>query len=106
MTDYEIFCDFYRCSIEETDRTAFYKPVSCITTNIQPNLVTNPTVIGSSGSEKTNLTKVVAIYLPEDMAHDLITRTVELIKEAELRSTDLRLLKMYSQYKTMASLLK
>lgn len=95
MTDQEIFNQHYRCHVEKTDRVAYYQTYSAIQVGtLSPN-----TIIPSE-------TKVLAIYIPEDMAEELIKDVADRVKEAELRRKDPRLLKLYSEYKTLLTLLK
>lgn len=92
-TKQERFCDYYRCSISESDK-----------------LARTQTFLGFPVQVDTPVQyvdeKVYKIEITEGMLEDLINRTNELLEEGEMRSKDPRLMQMYSEYKTMMNLLK
>lgn len=97
VTDKDRFCEYYNCSIQKTDKVAIYEnfsfgpPIVQVGTDDKPNYIQEP---------------VYNIQITEGMLQDLIQHTNKMIEECEMRKTDPRLMKMYSEYITMLNLLK
>lgn len=95
LSDTQKFCEYYRCSIHETDKVARYQ-------NIFPSMPPSNPIPFESYSEEP----VYSIQITKGMLQDLIEHTNRMIEETELRSKDPRLMKMYSEYKTIMGLLR
>jgi len=95
MTDKDIFTDYFRCSIELTERQSFQRVMLPLT--FGPNTIFKPD--DSIGKEP-----VLAIYITEAMTDDLVHRVAEMLKEEEYRRRDPQLLKLWMDYKIMLEL--
>jgi hypothetical protein len=95
MTDKELFTEYFRCKIEPTNRVAYLRPIGVVQ-------------LGASNNPNIEVTeeKVMAIYLPETMLNDLIEIHANLIKDSEVRHRDPRVMQLYSQYITLARLVR
>ena len=86
MTDDEIFCEFYKCKIEITDKKTY----------VLPRVITH---IGQTNNINVCTEPIIGIYLPESMASELIQRTSESIREFQLVNKHPDLQKLYWEYK-------
>lgn len=90
------FEEYYRCTIEMSNRVSYNRMIGVVQIGAQPTLE----------EIQTTEEPVVAIYLPESMANQLIEDVSDRINQAELRSVDDRLMELYSAYMTLYNLLK
>lgn len=96
MTPKQKFCEYYRCSIHETDKVARYQ-------TIFPSAVQ----VGSEPIyDQISQERVYNIQITEGMLEDMIQRTNQIIEESELRKSDPRLMKLYCEYLTWFNLIK
>lgn len=95
LSDKQKFCEYYRCSIHETDKVARYQ-------NMFPSMPPANSVPFESYSEEN----VYNIQITESMLQDMIERTMTMIDEAEVRSRDPRVMKLYGEYITFLNLVR
>lgn len=95
-SDQQLFKEYYRCSVEVTQRKSYQGIAFPVTIGTQPF---NP-------DESVGMEKVIAIYMTESMYDDLIHRTSEMIKEDNSRRKNPVLMDLWSKYKMMMGLLK
>lgn len=88
------FCDYYRCSIYSSGDVSKYR-------NMYPSHV-----VDDSNIEIFSTERVFNIRIPEGMLDDLVNMFNERMEEIQVRSSDPRLMKMYSEYITMLNLMK
>lgn len=95
LTDKQKFCEYYRCSIHETDKVARYQ-------HMFPSMPSSLDIPLENYSEEP----VYSIQITESMLKDLVDRTTKMLDEVEVRSRDPRVMKMYSEYITFLNLVR
>lgn len=95
LTDKQKFCEYYRCSIHETDKVARYQ-------HMFPSMPSSVDIPLESYSEEP----VYSIQITEGMLKDLIQQNLKMLDEVEVRSRDPRVMKMYGEYITFLNLVR
>jgi hypothetical protein len=96
VTDEVLFQEYYRCSIELTEKKSFQRVIM-------------PMVVGSTPfnpDDSVGFEKVVAVHMTESMYDDLVHRTAEMIREDNQRRKNPVVMDLWSKYKMMLGLMK
>lgn len=96
MTDLSTFQEYYRCTIELTQRKSFQRVM----------LPLNMSTDAFSPDASVGMEDVFAVHMTESMMNEMVDTCVNSIEELNLRRQDPMLMDLYMKYKMMLNLKK